>query len=205
MLTVTHRMQLSMKTLFAMEDRVLKTPGLYFMSFCCYIGSLACLAANGHAADHEHTGVDPCRDFLLYTSLLSTLYWSISSANTIYGNGKPSSMIMMAGPIHQFCFWLLLAYYRGDVYEKEPAGVMNVIHTVLVSLFNLDLLVKTWVLALHPEKYANYLRVEDNHCGGNNEGSSCRGTCGGGGGSTVTEEGVPSNLRVSCEVCNNDE
>ena len=114
-------------------------------------------------------------------------------------------MIMMTGPIHQFCFWLLLAYYRGDVYGKDPAGVMNVIHTVLVSLFNLDLVVKTWILALHPEKYANYLRVEDNHCGGNNEGSSCRRTCGGGGGSTVTEEGVPSNLRVSCEVCNNDE
>ena len=172
-----------MKTLFAMEDRVLKTPGLYFMSFCCYIGSLACLAENGHAADHEHTGVDPCRDFLLYTSLLSTLYWSVSSANTIYGNGKPSSMIMMTGPIHQFCFWLLLAYYRGDVYGKDPAGVMNVIHTVLVSLFNLDLVVKTWILALHPEKYTNYLREGD----------------AGGGTDTVSEEGVPHNLQISTE------
>ena len=147
-----------MKTLFAMEDRVLKTPGLYLMSFCCYIGSLACLAADGNAAAHEHAGVDPCRDFLLYTSLLSTLYWSISSANTIYGNGKPSSMIMMAGPIHQFTFWLLLAYYRGDVYGKEPAGVMNAIDKALVGCFNLDLFVKTWVLALNPKPYLDYVR-----------------------------------------------
>ena len=90
---------------------------------------------------------------------------------------------MMTGPIHQFCFWLLLAYYRGDVYGKEPAGVMNVIHTVLVSLFNLDLVVKTWILALHPEKYTNYLREGD----------------AGGGTDTVSEEGVPHNLQISTE------
>ena len=114
-------------------------------------------------------------------------------------------MLLMAGPVHQYTFWLLLAYYRGLVYGTHSLGVMNVIQTVLVSLFNLDLLVKTWILALHPEKYANYLRMEDTPREGSNESSSCRGTCGGGGGSTVTEEGIPNNLRVSCEVCDNDE
>lgn len=151
-------MVISTQTLHAMEDRVMQTRGLYFMSFCCYVGSLACLAAEGHAADHEHAVVDPCRDFLLATSVISTLYWGVSSANTIYGNGKPSSMIMIAGPIHQFTFWLLLAYYRGDVYGKEPAGVMNAIHTALVGCFNLDLLVKTWLLALNPKPYLDYVR-----------------------------------------------
>ena len=150
-------MPISTQTLHATEDRVMQTRGLYFMSFCCYVASLGCLAAEGHAADHEHSEVDPCRDFLLYTSLLSTLYWGVSSANTIYGNGKPSSMIMMAGPIHQFSFWLLLAYYRGNVYGKEPAGVMNTIHTALVGTFNLDLLVKTWLLACAPHKYLQYV------------------------------------------------
>ena len=67
-------------------------------------------------------------------------------------------MIMIAGPIHQFSFWLLLAYYRGDVYGKEPAGVMNTIHTVLVGCFNLDLLIKTWLLAWNPKNYLDYVK-----------------------------------------------
>lgn len=146
----------STETLFMMEDRIMRTPGLYFMSFCCYVASLGCLAAEGHDDGHS----DNCRLFLLYTSLITTLYWSVSSANTIYGNGKPSSMLMIAGPIHQFGFWLLLAYFRGDVYGKEPAGVLNTVHTALVGVFNLDLFVKTWLLALKPENYHEYLNKE---------------------------------------------
>ena len=143
----------STETLFMMEDRIMKTRGLYFMSFCCYVASLACLAAEGHDDGHGEN----CRNFLLATSLLSTLYWSVSSVNTIYGNGKPSSMIMIAGPVHQFSFWLLLAYYRGDVYGKDPAGVLNTVHTALVGAFNLDLFVKTWLLACAPHKYLEYV------------------------------------------------
>ena len=152
------------ETLFMMEDRIMQTRGLYFMSFCCYIASLACLAAEGHDDGHGEN----CRNFLLATSLLSTLYWSVSSVNTIYGNGKPSSMIMIAGPVHQFSFWLLLAYYRGDVYGKDPAGVLNTVHTALVGTFNLDLVIKTWLLACAPHKYKEYVfdsgdaAVEDN-------------------------------------------
>lgn len=141
------------KTLYMMEDRVMKTPGLYFMSFCCYVASLACLAADGH----DDLDMENRRDFLLYTSLISTLYWSVSTVNTIYGNGKPSTMIMIAGPIHQFTFWLFLAYYRGHVYGKDPAGVLNTVHTALVGAFNLDLFVKTWLLACVPHKYKEYV------------------------------------------------
>ena len=143
----------STETLFMMEDRIMKTRGLYFMSFCCYVASLACLAAEGH----DDLNAENRRNFLLYTTLISTLYWSVSTANTIYGNGKPSSMILIAGPIHQFTFWLLLAYFRGHVYGKDPAGVLNTVHTALVGTFNLDLFVKTWLLACAPHKYLEYV------------------------------------------------
>ena len=143
----------STETLYMMEDRIMQTRGLYFMSFCCYVASLGCLAAEGH----DDINAENRRAFLLYTTLISTLYWSISTANTIYGNGKPSTMIMIAGPIHQFTFWLFLAYFRGHVYGKDPAGVLNTVHTVMVGAFNLDLFVKTWLLALKPENYREYL------------------------------------------------
>ena len=135
--------------LFALEDRYLKMPGMYFLWTCCFVSSLGCLGGD------ETLGVS--RDFLLYTSVLSTLYCSMASYNTVYGNGKPSSMLLMAGPLHQYTFWLLLAYYRGDVYGEHPVGVMNTVHTVLVSFFNLDLLVKTWFLAVNPEEYNEYV------------------------------------------------
>ena len=142
-------MPLTTKTLFAMEDRVMQTRGLYGMWTACFISALSALGAD--------ETIGPSRDFLLITTVFSTLYISLSSYNTIYGNGKPSSMLLIAGPIHQFTFWLMLAYYRGDVYGSHPVGVMNAVHTTLVAMFNLDLLVKTWLLAVKPEKYLNYL------------------------------------------------
>ena len=145
-------MPLSMQTLFAMEDRVLKMRGLYFMWTCCYVASLSALGTD--------TTDGPSRDFLLVTSVFSTLYGALMSHNTIHGNGKPSSMLLVAGPVHQFTFWLLLAYFRGDVYGKQPAGAMNAVNTAMVAFFNLDLLVKTWVLAVSPKKYLDYLRGE---------------------------------------------
>ena len=66
-------------------------------------------------------------------------------------------MLLIAGPIHQYSFWLLLAYYHGDVYGSHPVGIMNGVNTGLVTTFNLDLLVKTWMLAIWPEKYRNYI------------------------------------------------
>lgn len=143
-------MALSVKTLFAMEDRVLKMPGLYTLWTVCFVSSLVAFAVD--------STVGPSRDFHLAVTTLSTVYCALASYNTIYGNGKPSSMLLMGGPLHQFTFWLFLAYFRGNVYGKHPLGVMNVVLTVLVSLFNVDLLVKTWLLAVSPEKYLEYLK-----------------------------------------------
>lgn len=139
----------STETLFMMEDRILRMRGLYAMWTCCYVAALSALGTD--------TTTGPSRDFLLYTTLLSTLYTALASYNTIYGNGKPSSMLLMVGPVHQYSFWLLLAYYRGDVYGKSPVEVMNTVHTALVAFFNLDLFVKSWLLACAPHKYQKYV------------------------------------------------
>ena len=144
---------LTTRNLFAMEDRLLRMPGLYALWTAVFVSNLAALGSDAT------TGAS--RDFNLYTTVLSTLYISLSSYNTIYGNRKPSSMLLMAGPIHQYTYWLMLAYYQGHVYGSHPVGVMNVVHTVLVSIFNLDLVVKTWLLAVNPTTYLQYL--EDEH------------------------------------------
>ena len=143
-------MTLTTQKLFYMEDRLLQMPGLYGLWTACFAATLSVLATD------KVTG--PSRDFLLYTTLLSTLYCSLASVNSIYGNQKPSSLLLMAGPIHQYSFWLLLAYYHGDVYGADPVGIMNGVNTGLVAAFNLDLLVKTWLLAIWPEKYKNYIQ-----------------------------------------------
>jgi hypothetical protein len=142
----------TVRNLFAMEDRVLRMPGLYTLWTAIFVSNLAALGSDAT------TGAS--RDFNLYTSVLSTFYISVSSYNTIYGNKKPSSMLMIAGPIHQYTYWLMLAYYQGHVYGSHPVGVMNVVNTVLVSLFNLDLVVKTWLLAVNPGTYTQYLEDE---------------------------------------------
>ena len=160
----------SMQTLFAMEDRVLKMPGLYAMWTTLFLTNLVVLGTD------TTTGVS--RDFNLYTTALSTIYCSLASYNTIYGNKKPSSMLLMAGPVHQYTYWLLLAYFRGLVYGSHAIGVMNVVHTVLVAIFNLDLVIKSWVLAIHPNKYQTYLEDgEPESDGGSDDGGG-----GGGGG-----------------------
>ena len=143
-------MALTTRKLFYIEDRLLQMPGLYGLWTACFAATLSVLATD------KVTG--PSRDFLLYTTLLSTLYCSLASANSIYGNQRPSSLLLMAGPIHQYSFWLLLAYYHGDVYGADPVGIMNGVNTGLVAAFNLDLLVKTWLLAIWPEKYKNYIQ-----------------------------------------------
>ena len=143
---------LTTRNLFAMEDRVLRMPGLYTMWTTIFISNLAALGSD------DTTGAS--RDFNLYTSVLSTLYIGVSSYNTIYGNRKPSSMLLMAGPVHQYTYWLMLAYYQGHVYGSHPVGVMNVVNTVLVSLFNLDSVIKTWLLAVNPTTYLKYLADE---------------------------------------------
>tara|TARA_Y100000817_G_scaffold22927_1_gene16570 strand:- start:1803 stop:2237 length:435 start_codon:yes stop_codon:yes gene_type:complete len=141
---------MEIKTLFALEDTYMRMPGLYALWTTLFITNLAVLGVD------STTG--PSRDFNLYTSLLSTLYCGAASYNTIYGNGKPSSMLMMVGPIHQYCFWLLLAFYQGDVYGKHELGVLNAVYTAVVGLFSLDMVAKTWFLAATPKKYLDYVK-----------------------------------------------
>ncbi len=142
-------MCLSADKLFKLEDGVMKHPGLYTMWTILYIVNLLCLALD------STTG--PVRDFNILCSLLSTSYTAVSSYNTIYGNKMPSSMLLMAGPIHQYSTWLLLTYYRGDVYSTSPVGSLNAVYTFVVGVFTLDMVVKTWTVAINPDYYLNYV------------------------------------------------
>lgn len=142
-------MCLSADKLFKLEDGVMKHPGLYTMWTILYIVNLLCLALD------STTG--PVRDFNILCSLLSTSYTAVSSYNSIYGNKMPSSMLLMAGPIHQYSTWLLLTYYRGDVYSTSPVGSFNAVYTFVVGVFTLDMVVKTWTVAINPDYYLNYV------------------------------------------------
>jgi len=67
-------------------------------------------------------------------------------------------MLVTVGPIHQYSFWLLFAYYGGsDVLGSHPLGVMNWVGCIIVGLFTIDMIIKTWYLALHPSKYLAYV------------------------------------------------
>lgn len=143
---------LSAKKLFSVEDVYMKQPGLYAMWTILYIINLICLATD--------TTTGPVRDFNIASSLLSTVYTSISTVNVVYGNRKSSTMLLTAGPLHQYSTWLLLAYYGGNVYSSSALGVLNGVYTVVVGIFTLDMVVKTWVIALKPDYYLNYL-LED--------------------------------------------
>ena len=143
-------MCLSADKLFMLEDGVMKHPGLYGMWTILYVVNLICLAVD--------TTTGPVRDFNILCSLLSTIYTAVSSYNSIYGNNMPSSMLLMAGPIHQYSTWLLLAYYRGDVYSSSAVGSLNGVYTVVVGIFTLDMVMKTWKLAINPDYYLDYVK-----------------------------------------------
>ena len=144
-------MCLSADKVFMLEDRVMKHPGLYGMWTILYVVNLICLAVD--------TTTGPTRDFNILCSILSTIYTAVSSYNSIYGNNMPSSMLLMAGPIHQYSTWLLLAYYRGDVYCHHSAvGSLNAVYTFVVGVFTLDMVIKTWRLAINPDYYLDYVK-----------------------------------------------
>ena len=138
-------------TLFALEDRYLKMPGLYAMWTGIFVSNFAVLMSD------DTQGVS--RDFNVWSNGLSVLYCGMASANTIYGNGKPSTMLLTVGPIHQYAFWHLFAYYGGsDVVGSHPIGVMNWFTCFLVGLFTLDMIVKTWYVTLQPAEYTRYIK-----------------------------------------------
>lgn len=141
---------ISAEKLFALEDRYMRQGGLYAMWTALFVLNMGCLISDSTVGSH--------RDFNLVSSLLSTAYCGVSGAVGIYGNNLPSSMLIIAGPVHQYSTWLLLGYYRGNVYGSSPVQVMNAVYTVIVTVFTLDMLVKTWVVAINPSYYLEYAK-----------------------------------------------
>ncbi len=115
-----------------------------------FVLNMGCLISDSTVGSH--------RDFNLVSSLLSTIYCGASGGVAIYGNNLPSSVLIIAGPVHQYSTWLLLGYYRGDVYGSSPVRMMNALYTVVVGIFTLDMMVKTWIVSLWPSYYLNYAK-----------------------------------------------
>ena len=136
--------------LFLLEDTILKQYGLYTMWTCIYIANLVVLLVD----DTQGSS----RDFNILVNGFSVLYGSIASVNTIFGNKLPSTMLLIAGPIHQYLFWLLFAYFGGSpVLGSHPIGAMNWFSVFLVGLFTIDMVIKTWTLSIYPNFYNEYV------------------------------------------------
>ena len=133
------------------EDHYIRSVGLYLLWTILFVVNIVILLTD------ETRGMS--RDFNIITSLLSTIYPAFSSANTIYGNKLPSSLLMITGPIHQYAFWMLLCYYEPkNVITDHGIGYMNGVYTGVVGIFSLDMIIKTWQLAYNPQTYLNYVR-----------------------------------------------
>ena len=141
--------------LFQLEDKWMKLPGLYTMWTILYIADLCVLSVD------STQGVS--RNFNICSNLLSVLYGSLASYNNIYGNKKPSSMLLVAGPIHQYAHWLLFAYFGGsNTLGSHPIGVMNWVGCIVIGIFTVDMVIKTWILSFNPDYYTNYVNGDRN-------------------------------------------
>ena len=138
---------------FKIEDKVLKLGGLYLLWTILFVSDFVCLLAD------DSTGA--VRDFNVISNILSVIYGGIASVNNIYGNKMPSTMLLIAGPVHQYSFWLLFAYFgAGDVLTSSAVGVMNHIFVVVVAFFSLDMVMKTWYTSLFPDSYLDYVKEQ---------------------------------------------
>ena len=146
-------MCLSADKVFMLEDKIMKQPGLYLMWTILFVINLICLGVD------STTG--PIRDFNVLAQFLSTIYSIVSSVNNIYGNKLPSTMLLTAGPVHQYSTWLLLAYYRGNVYSSSPLGIYNGVVTVVIGVFTADMVMKTWIVAINPKYYLDYVDKQE--------------------------------------------
>ena len=141
------------KKLFYMEDKIMRLPGLYLMWTCIFVANFISLLVD------NTQGVS--RDFNVWSNGFSVIYCCLASINNIFGNKMPSTMLLIAGPVHQYLHWLLFAYFGGgDVLGSHPVGVMNWISVFVVGIFSLDMLVKTWVISLYNNYYTDYLEQE---------------------------------------------
>tara|TARA_X000000950_G_scaffold274726_1_gene360196 strand:- start:1976 stop:2431 length:456 start_codon:yes stop_codon:yes gene_type:complete len=139
------------KSMHCLEDRYMRMPGLYTMWTALYVAVVSSMAVS------DVTG--PSRDFLMITSGISTIFPAFASVDLIYGNAMPSSLLLVGGPIYQYVFWQLLCYYRGDVYGSDAIGVMNLIGTIVTSVFTLDMVLKTWYYTFYPKRYKEYVGI----------------------------------------------
>lgn len=138
-----------MEKIFAVEDRFVKGPGLYGLWSLIYLVNIIVLFSDNTAGN--------ARMFNLLSSLFSHIYLAVSAANNIWGTRKPSSMMLVAGPVHQYAFWLLFAYYGGDVFcNFSTLGVMNIVHCIVVGLFTIDMIIKSWTTTVWADDYRRY-------------------------------------------------
>tara|TARA_B100001248_G_scaffold256598_1_gene237864 strand:+ start:2850 stop:3320 length:471 start_codon:yes stop_codon:yes gene_type:complete len=139
--------------LFYLEDKIMKLPGLYLMWTILFVANFVSLLVD------DTQGVS--RDFNVWSNAISVIYGSLASVNNIFGNKMPSSMLLIAGPVHQYLHWLLFAYFGGsDVLGSHAVGVMNWISLFVVGIFSIDMIIKTWVIAIYPNYYTDYVRQE---------------------------------------------
>jgi hypothetical protein len=139
--------------LFKVEDKFFTLGGLYFLWTILFVSNFVCLLVDDSSGVH--------RDFNLITNLFSVIYGGVASVNNIYGNKMPSTMLLIAGPVHQYSFWLLFAYFgAGDVLTSSAVGVMNYIFVVVVAFFSLDMVMKTWYTSLFPDSYLDYVKEQ---------------------------------------------
>lgn len=135
---------------FKIEDKLFRIYGLYFLWTSIYVANLVSLLTDNTSGS--------VRNFNIIVSGSSVIYPAAASMNSIYGNSLPSSCLMIAGPIHQYLFWLVFAYFGGsDVLSRSSIGVMNWISVFLVGGFTFDMVLKTWFLSFDHKKYLKYV------------------------------------------------
>lgn len=140
--------------LFYLEDIILKQSGLYTLWTVLYLLNFICLLSDNT--------VGPVRNFNILSNSLSVLYVGGTTINNIYGNARPSTLLLSVGPIHQYAHWLLFAYFGGsDVLSNSPIGTMNWIGCFVVGLFTIDMIIKTWYLTFNLQDYLEYIKPDE--------------------------------------------
>jgi hypothetical protein len=148
--------------LFCLEDKVMKLPGLYAMWTVLYIANFIVLLSD------DTQGAS--RNFNVWSNAPSVAYCALASVNNIYGNKMPSTMLLIAGPIHQYLHWLLFAYFGGsDVLGSHPIGVMNWVSVFVVGIFTIDMVIKTWLISVKDNLYNDYVARQQQQGNNNDE------------------------------------
>ena len=141
-----------------LEDKLFQMRGLYALWTALFVSNFVCMLSD------STTG--PVRNFNVLANGLSVIYCGVAGFNNIYGNRMPSTLLITAGPVHQYAFWLLFAYFGGgNVLSGSPVGVMNWINLFVVGVFSVDMVVKTWASTLNTQQYLDYVN------GGGNDGN----------------------------------